>query len=91
MADGNVVNYRNVKALVRVFDELDGLAIQACREAFTGRKIAVPITENELCTLESLQYWNSANNMYAMLQHLEWTTAHKQTWQSAMLTRAGDW
>lgn len=37
-------------------------------------------------TLESLQYWNSANDMYAMLQHLERTMAHKQTWQSAMLS-----
>jgi hypothetical protein len=63
MADGDVVNYRNVKALVRAFDELDGIAIKACREAFTGRKITVPITENELSTLESLQYWNSANDM----------------------------
>ena len=86
MADGDVVNYRNVKALVRAFDELDGLAIQACREAFTGRGVTVLITENELCTLESLQYWNLANDMYAMLQHLERTTAHKQTWQSAMLS-----
>jgi hypothetical protein len=88
MADGDVINYRNVKALVKAFDELDGLVIKACREAFTCRKINASITENELCTLEGLQkgYSNSANGMYAMLPYLEVTTAHKQIWQSAMLS-----
>jgi len=88
MAEVDSVDYRNVRALVEALEKLDDLVIKASREAFIGVKPVVPVTENDLHTLEDLQRANrnSNYNMTDMSQYLEATSENKSIWQSAMIS-----
>ncbi|KAF7509264.1 hypothetical protein GJ744_008158 [Endocarpon pusillum] len=80
--------YRNIKALVTIFGELDNLVIEASREARHPSTLPVPITEGELCTLEASRHdcYNSNYGMVNMLRLLEEMPNLKPIWQSAMLS-----
>lgn len=88
MAEFDSIEYRNVRVLVAALEELDDLVIKACREAFIGAKPVVPVTKEDLRTIEDSRkdYQNSNYGITDMLQYLEKTSEHRQIWQSSMLS-----
>ncbi len=95
MSDPNSQEYRNIKALVTIFEELDNLVIETSREACQASMPLVPITEDDLRALEDSRqgYYNSNYAMVDMLGFLEEMPTLKPIWQSAMLSiiKSGSW
>ncbi len=95
MSDPSSQEYRNIKALVTIFGELDDLVIEASREACRRSTAVIPITEGNLCTLEGSRqdYYNSNYGMVEILRFLDKMSNLKPIWHSAMLTiiKSGSW